>query len=597
MRDVMIESVFNRMLLAVGLLVFLSVEGHADKPDFDNFNDVDQATIPADLTLPDKDELARFQALRGTVATDNFVNSEGRRLQYRYGIPDGVDITEPQPILIYFHGNNEGPQEQMLNMFFPGIANRADHHGLMPIVAASPETRNPPQEETRQWYAEDILLLHEFLQDRLPDHYAVDTNRIYFAGGSQGTCFLHDFMQVYGEYYGGGFYGGCGCYNSPDPTWAPPEDFKERMKVFINSSTGDFLLEPSYRGYAYYKYTIGLDTRGDLEREGAHCVLHWSGMDMALDWFTGKTDIPTEPFEPHWSRISPEPGIGGLALTPGGQLWMVVNDDSSGQAELFRSSDNGDSWQSISTQVGTASGLEILGSKLFLILDDALMVSDDDGQSFTSTEQFTVAMHVDGQGRLYREGGGLYFSTNEGQSWQDFQLNGMWTNRDSVLDVSAQRAIGQDYWWVGGTVYLGNAVDGSMEPVNDTPEGHPATAAWDGQALWAIASGTLQLFRSTNEGSSWVAIDLPEPLSDYNLRTGSRVTAWGQGEILLRSGFNAAWLSQDNGQTWARVPGLETANAGAVVASGESIFFTDGDGVFRFDFSEFGDRIFRDSFQ
>lgn len=147
-----------------------------------------------------------------------------------------MDLTEPQPILIYFHGNNTASMERVLDSFFPSIANVAAEYGLMAVVAASPETRSPPQEQIRQWYSEDSLLLHEFLEQGLPGHYAVDFKRIYFSGGSQGTCFLHDFMQLYGENYGGGFYGGCGCYNSPDPTWTPPENFRQDMKVFINPS-------------------------------------------------------------------------------------------------------------------------------------------------------------------------------------------------------------------------------------------------------------------------------------------------------------------------------------------------------------------------
>ncbi|TVR91906.1 MAG: hypothetical protein EA418_13745 [Wenzhouxiangellaceae bacterium] len=574
---------------------------------FDERNDVVQETLPVDAIsakIPTyrtghHEPSTHTTGVSQTEPTNSFVSASGRALLYRYAIQDEVDITEMQPMLIHFHGNNTGSQDDMLDMWFNSTVTVAEERGLVPVVVASPETRNPPQEEVRQWMAEDRQLLHEFLQHGVTDHLAVDHDRIYFDGGSQGTCFLHDFMQSHGEHYGGGFYGGCGCYNSPDPTWDPPEAFKERMKVYIHNTTGDFLFEHGKRGYAYYKYTIGLDTRGDLDQDGSHCALNWQQRRVALDWFTGVIDIPEEPFRPHWSRISTQENVVGMAVDGGEQAWKLLDQPESDRAVLYRQASSGQGWQQLAELQGQPQSFTGYGQNLFMVIDERLHRTSDGGQSILAIDP-SVAVYdiaVDGAGVVYRSSGhGLNWSDDAGNSWK--ALGGpFWLNmhHDAILTISDPRIIVINNQW---DPYLPNANKDGLIAFQDTPSGRAVSASWDGAALWAIpqtGDGSLQVFRSSDEGQSWQEIALSGAMTDYS-RSGMRITALGSGKVLVHGGRQSARFSEDHGETWQRVPGLETGFSGAISAYGDVVLFTDGEAAFQLQLDEFSNAMFWDSF-
>ncbi|TVR99468.1 MAG: hypothetical protein EA418_00135, partial [Wenzhouxiangellaceae bacterium] len=605
---------FPRVLVILGFGVFLPmvlpVAAFSDSPEhnellampgFEEFgmlvdwrNDVDQTSLPPDPLMPPD-----TPAPRSTPQTDTFVSASGRALMYRYAIPDGVNVSEPQPVLIHFHGNNSGSQEHMLDIWFNSTSSIAEERGLIPVVVASPETRNPPQEEVRQWMSEDRQLVHEFLQNGLTTHLTVDHERIYFDGGSQGACFLHDFMQSHGEHYGGGFYGGCGCYNSPDPTWDPPEAFKERMKVYIHNTTGDFLFEAGNRGYAYYKYTIGLDTRGDLDQDGPHCALNSQQRRVALDWFTGVNEIPEEPFRPHWSRISTQENIVGLAVDGGERVWKLVDQPESEHALLYRQANPGQGWLQAAEVQGQPTGFGGFGQNLFMIMDESLRHTSDGGQTFVTIdpEVRVNSIAVDSEGVIYRRGYnlGLYWSSNLGSSWQS--LGGFYwlsMHHDAIMSISDPRIIANNSQ---SDLFLSNTKRDGLIALQDTPSGRAASASWDGAELWSIPqTGSLQVFRSSDEGQSWQKVTLSDAMAGYSRWWGTRITALGSGKVLVHGGYLSAWLSEDHGESWQRVHGLETGYGGAVSAQGEAILFTDGQAAFRLNLTEFPNRIFRDAF-
>lgn len=540
-------------------------------------------------------------AARGSVYTESFVNSEGRRIRYRFSIPAGTDPNDAQGVLVYFHGNNTGSQQQVLDAFFPGIAYRAEERGLIPVVVVSPETRNPPQEEIRHWYwQQDALLVHELLSLGLEEHFVVDQQAIYFAGGSQGTCFLHDFMQLYGENYGGGFYGGCGCYNSPDPTWNPPESFKQDMKVLVASSTDDFLLETSHVGYGYYKHTIGLDTRKDLDRVGDHCSHHWSVLDVALDWFQGIDPIPEEPFEPHWQRVSAEENIVGIGVGGAGKAWMALEDTAGDQTRFLTSNDQGASWTQAGTLPGQPSDFSASEDGLFVIQDTQLMRSIDQAASFTSIEPGSGSSNlaIDGAGNVYRGGfGGVYWSENAGDDWALVDDSGFLLFNDTISAVQPPRTM---MWNAEGNLEVVSPADGSATPVSDTPGGQPFSMTWDGISLWALApegASGYGLYRSTDDGNTWQQIALPTAIQEPCYRYGARVTAFGPGDIMLHGGYCTAWFSENGGATWRRVYGFYSAISASISADGYDVFATDGEAAFRFLLTDIEGLIFRDDFQ
>ena len=86
-----------------------------------------------------------------------------------------------------------------------------------------------------QWEEPDQALVDEYLRESFAKEFKVDLDRVFFWGGSQGTCFLHEFLHTQGENYGGGFLGECGCFNTPDP-WTPSDTFKEKFRIYIASN-------------------------------------------------------------------------------------------------------------------------------------------------------------------------------------------------------------------------------------------------------------------------------------------------------------------------------------------------------------------------
>ena len=68
--------------------------------------------------------------------TKSFTDSQGRTTLYRYSLKDEWNPRQPQGVLIFFHGNNVGTQQDMLNWLPQEVAYL---HDLVPVTVASPE--------------------------------------------------------------------------------------------------------------------------------------------------------------------------------------------------------------------------------------------------------------------------------------------------------------------------------------------------------------------------------------------------------------------------------------------------------------------------
>lgn len=548
-----------------------------------NAASVDAQAIPPQ-PLPEWPAALRAAVSKST-AIQSFTDSAGRTLKYIVTLPAGANGAQPQGVMIYFHGNNSGTQEEILNAFFPGIQVYAHQRGLVAVAVASPETRPPPQETIRQWYDEDWLTVSEFVDQRLPTHVNVDTQRLYFMGGSQGTCFLNDFLQVHGADYGGGFFGGCGCYNRMDATFQPDPDMLAGMRVYISTSTEDFLHESGWRGYGYWKYTLGFDTRGDLDPPGAHCSTHWSALETALDWFTDRSVIPEEPFRPHFRRLSTTPTT-GLAVTQDGRLWTIARrpggpGEPAQVHELWRSDDHGTSWSVIHVFDGVARSLVSAGNTLVLLLNDRPIRTVDGGQQFSNLDHpFSVwSLFANGHGGigLIDIFDNVFTSANGGSTWtpvSDTSQRLDMANEDSVQGIAPPRMLIRNYqtqeWfsaaWPGGPL--------AALPI--TAQGWPRSGAWDGQRVLGLvrsATSSNHLFSNAGPGASWTELALPAAAQSYfqlNVAALPGPTSMVFGAM--------AWISDDLGGSWQRVPGLETGHGGQVVSDGQRVWYSNRNG-------------------
>ncbi|MYC33294.1 MAG: hypothetical protein F4X64_08970, partial [Chloroflexi bacterium] len=253
-----------------------------------------------------------------------FTDSQGRTILYRLHFRSEWDSRQPRGLVVYFHGNSHGTQQDMLRR---GSSDAALDLGLAFARVGSPEANDVgdpnapflPQFQNftgsghgvRFWVYEDERLVHELLQSGFDDNLVVDYDRVLFWGGSAGTTFLTGFTERYAGLYGGGLYAWCGGFwnrGSHDDripprltgNWAPSfpwtpsgrDRVRERFRVFVQTTTGDHLHDLGAPMAHYYGEVLGLQTRADIDGPGRHCrpgtvppadVLRWLLPDEERD--------------------------------------------------------------------------------------------------------------------------------------------------------------------------------------------------------------------------------------------------------------------------------------------------------------------------
>ncbi len=242
-----------------------------------------------------------------------FTDSQGRTILYRYFLRGDWDRSQARGLLIYFHGNNDGTQDDLRTRVW-WDDNTRDHIldlELVPVVVASPGTLGSGAEQwlfgagievspARSWWPVDRRLVHELLQNGFNSTLAIDYDRIIFEGGSNGTTLLVQFFERYAGIYGGGFYFNCGGFTwlggarprrqvahwTPSFPWTPRSApfVRERVRVFVEATTGDFAHDGAVKAREYYADVLGLDTRWDLESPGGHCAGGATPYEEVIGW-------------------------------------------------------------------------------------------------------------------------------------------------------------------------------------------------------------------------------------------------------------------------------------------------------------------------
>lgn len=291
---------------------------------------------------------------------DSFTASDGRTLLYRYWVMSDWDLTTPRGAVIYFHGNNRGTAKELRQVRWSTI-DTALQLGLAFVAPASPhstpeklsfaERTLVPEATgaggTRFWAPEDARLIHELLQSNLKSRLALNHDRIVFAGASQGTCFLAKFLEFYGGLYGGGVHAHCGCFwldfdgneshdthaiappfhNAPwRPTfqWTPAAASAagNRLRVFVEATTEDFLHPAGVSMGRYYGDWLDLETRTDLDTPGGHCAYGGATREEIHDWLSSGT-------------IAPHPGGGNDTDGDGTPDQRDLDDDGDGAPDFI----------------------------------------------------------------------------------------------------------------------------------------------------------------------------------------------------------------------------------------------------------------------
>lgn len=237
------------------------------------------------------------------VQDGQFTDSQGETTLYRLHFRAAWDLNEPRGLVIYFHGHGQGTQRTIVTRRFPDREMALDLGFAFAAVASSQAGGEVVGAEgfsahfqryvgsesgTRFWREADQRLVHELLQSEFNGSLAVDYDRVFFWGGSGGTAFLTGFFERYAGLYGGGLYAWCGrpwwsgvprlplrklANWAPHFPWTPSgaARVRERFRVFVQTTTGDFLHEYGAPMAHYYGDVLGIPTRADIDGPGEHC--------------------------------------------------------------------------------------------------------------------------------------------------------------------------------------------------------------------------------------------------------------------------------------------------------------------------------------
>ena len=558
----------------------------------------------------------------GEPITASFTDSQHRTVLFRYELGEDQDPNVPQGILLYFHGSATGAQEQVVHDYFVGLPWYAAEFGLVPVAVASPETVRlalGDDNRYRVWYPADLALIHELLQSDFGGRIRVDDSRVFFWGHSAGTCFLNQFVPRFGAHYGGGLLALCGCIRNVNRSWTPLPAFVGGFRVFVGATTGDFLYPESVSAYGYYRYTVGLETRGDLARGGPHCAAGDVSIRDALAWLVHGTGLSEEPEHIHMERVAPMDFVAGMSVDDDGVLW-IARQAPGLDPTLWRSVDRGLSLAPISSLDLRVWDLDAVGGMIFVTeptaraspLDESpLNRSDDQGRTFESVALPTAP--ATGAKLVTDRAGHIYFpgksTGNRNEIYRSEDLGISWSPLDLATGDAPERLVNDDLIASEGQTdylfttldYFGDHIDrativkhvgtttGGDWSVVSAPKGENIQwMTWDGDLFWGTTWDSV--YTSTDRGQTWTEVELP--MHDIRGRpfalVGGRPMALGHGQVYFRGPSWDGYLRDDR-TAWTRIYGSDTfgstelRNHLAVDHTTGDVYFSPGTGVFRLD--------------
>jgi len=275
-----------------------------------------------------------------------------------------------------------------------------------------------------------------------------------------------------------------------------------------------------------------------------------------------------------WSNVSLiYSAIQAIAVAPGGALLTGTEND------IFRSSDAGASWSHTQLHIkaldfavnpnGTSGASVFAGSAL-----SGVFKSTDDGVTWTDSnndlediEVNSVIAAPNGQGGtnvLLGDYSGIFLSTDDGASWRSVERSAMPVDWAVVPSGSGGTKIfGAGF---GGVVVSSDY--GATWSTSGFGQLSRAIAATDDGTNLFVGGDTFGIYRSTNGGATWSAVN--NGLPDLAILT----LLSPDGSSLLAGGSGGVFLSTDQGDHWTWVGnGLSTGVSSlALSADGTTVY-------------------------
>lgn len=319
-------------------------------------------------------------------------------------------------------------------------------------------------------------------------------------------------------------------------------------------------------------------------------------------------------------------------VASGSNLFAATNDG------VFLSSDNGTNWMSASSGIITSSVGPIvgIGSKIFAALDSSILVSTDNGTTWvtngTLPNSYLWSLTIIDSNLYAVTNGGIFLSSNDGKAWNSInggvmdttypimlvksgsnlvasnQNGGLFLSSDNGLNwkktgsnlpktEESLVAIGSNIFagFYEAGIYLSTDNGETWTDLNDSLAGistfasigsnlFAARSPWIGSGLDHFPRYLGGIFRSTDNGKSWVALTSGLP-ADPSV---TPLTVHGTDIFVGTSPGLGVYLSTDNGNQWKNVgDGLPDMFFTSIFVNDSSVFVSvDGGGIWRRPLSE-----------
>jgi hypothetical protein len=219
---------------------------------------------------------------------------------------------------------------------------------------------------------------------------------------------------------------------------------------------------------------------------------------------------------------------------------------------------------------GVVQALVVSGTHLFagIASGGGVFLSTNNGDSWTAvnaglTDTYVDALTLSGTILFAGTGAGIFHSTNNGDSWTAVNT-GLTNTGVAALAVSQTNLFAGTS---GGGVFLSTNNGTSWTAVNTGLTNMTVlTFAVSGTNLFAGTSGG-GVFLSTNNGTSWTAVNTGLP------NAGVYALAVGGSNLFAGTTGSGVFLSTNNGTSWTAVnTGLTDASVYALAVSGTNLF-------------------------
>lgn len=238
------------------------VAGETDPNDTDVVDDSSGEPPPPPPPGIECEEPFTYQGLEGCVAT-----VEGIQIKF-FPLPEGETV---EHIAVYFHGDTAPGWYE--NWAFPSVVDWAEPKGILTLGVLSPMLGGsglPEWGESQPPDAEAVATAIEAFADA----YAAPREEIFYWSTSGGSWFFtSSYVPVAGHRLPGWFAISCGGSGFSYPfEWDNTDaTLRDRISLFFNYGTEDFLADPTDDSFAEYG-ALGFEVDRLVHEGATHCA-------------------------------------------------------------------------------------------------------------------------------------------------------------------------------------------------------------------------------------------------------------------------------------------------------------------------------------